>query len=733
MSLIQTETVDAQVTRDAFVADLLGRMTLEEKVGEMTQLTLQAVSASAKSATDPHVMDVAKLEEAILEYHVGSMLNVFNVAKTVDEWHDVITQIQEVAERRRLPIPVLYGVDAVHGHNYLVEGTVFPHNLAMAATWNPALVREASEITAREVRATGVPWNFAPVLDLGRQPLWSRFHETFGEDVHLATVLGEAAIVGMQGDDISMPGRVAATGKHFVGYSAPVSGEDRTPAWIPERLLREIYLPTFQRAVERGVKTMMINSGELNGIPVHASHEVLTTLLRDELGFDGVAVSDWEDIIKLHTVHRVAASQKEAVALAVNAGVDMSMVPYDYSFSTYLVELVREGRVPERRIDEAVERILALKHELGLFENALPPSDGASHVATASDKAASLRAARESVVMLKNESDALPLQQNTRVVVAGTGATSKAALHGSWSYSWQGTDEALYPDDVPTLLAALQQIGAHVTHVPGATYESAGDVEALAEAAANADVVVVVLAEEPSVEKPGDIEELRFHESQYELVRAAADTGLPVVIVLSTNRPLNMREIEPLAGAVLLSNYGGPFAGQALSEVLFGLQNPGGRLPYTYPRYVNSLTTYDHKNSERFDKDFGEAAFNPQWEFGHGLSFTSFSYDEPLVDRETYSANDTLRVQVTVTNTGSRAGHEVMQVFVRDQYASVTPPAKRLRAFRKIYLEPGEVRNESFDIPIRSLSFVGTDNTMVVEPGAFDVEVGGRRVTFNVH
>jgi len=717
--------VDART--EARVDSLVRLMTVEEKVGEMTQLTIQAVSRTQGSATVAHQLDPAKLEEALVRYNVGSLLNVWDVAFTPQHWQEVTSAVQRVAQRKRLKIPVIYGIDAVHGFHYMVGGTIFPQNLAMAATWNPELVRRSNEITARETRAAGIPWNFSPVLDLARQPLWSRFFETFGEDVYLATVLGVAAVEGQQQRTPEGHVRVAATGKHFLGYSMSRTGKDRTTAWIPERQLREYFLPTFKAAVDSGLLTVMINSGDLNGVPVHASREILTGLLREELGFRGIAVTDWEDIVKLHTVHRVAATPKDAVRISVMAGIDMSMVPYNLDFYKHLVELVREGAVPQSRLDESVRRILRVKYALGLFDNAEPDARAlAAAVGAAASHAVSRAAAEEAITLLKNDRALLPLAKSTRVLVTGPGATSLPALHGSWTYTWQGTDTLMYPKTTKSVLETLRsEIGAgNVTHVPGATMTQELDVAAAVAAARAADVAIVCLAEQPSTEQPGDIDDLTLPAAQLRLARAVEAAGKPVVLVLTTNRPRIVREVVDSARAVVATYETGPYGGEALADVLFGDVNPSGRLPFTYPRYAGALVHYDRANSEG-GSDSSGTGFTPQWQFGHGLSYTTFGYSDLRLDRRELGTRDTLTVSVTVANTGKRAGKEVVQLYVRDLYAAIAPAVKRLRGFDKVALGPGERRTVTFKLPVQRLAFIGLDNRPTVEPGEFQVMIGG--------
>jgi beta-glucosidase len=721
---------------------LLQQMTLEEKVGEMTQLTSQAVSRARGTATTRQSLDSAKLHNALVRYNVGSLLNVWDVALTPQEWRSFTTAIQRTAQGNRLRIPVIYGIDAVHGQNYMTTATIFPQNLAMAATWNPGLMRRASQITAYETRAGGIHWNFAPVLDIGRQPLWSRYFETFGEDPYLASVLGVAHVEGQQQDPRpaldSLLGRtraappsarrpppalfVAATGKHYLGYSLPRSGRDRTTAWIPDRQLREHVLPSFRAAIDAGLRTVMINSGDINGEPVHASRRILTDLLRMELGFTGIAVSDWEDIIKLQTFHRVAPTYKDAIRMSVNAGVDMSMVPYNVAFADTLLALAREGAVPMSRIDESVRRILTVKTELGLFEDAGPDDTMLAAVGAPAFQAVSRAAAEEAVTLLENKGNLLPLAKTAKVLIVGPGATSLPAQYGSWSYTWQGTDTAVYPKNVRTLLDAVRaQVGAErVTYVPGSGFDSEIDLGAAVQAARQADVIVVALAEWPSTEQPGSIDDLGLPTGPVRLARAMAATGKPVVVTLFHNRPRVVRDAVDSARAVVTAYETGPFGGDAMAAVLFGDVNPSGRLPFTWPRFSGAVEHYD-----RAEPSNASGAYSPQWPFGHGLSYTMFTYSDLRLGNTTAGARDTVTVSATVTNSGPRAGKEVVQLYTRDLYASLNPAVQRLRDFQKIALAPGERRTVTFRLPIQRLAFIGLENMPVVEPGDFDVMVGG--------
>ena len=487
---------------------LLKRMTLEEKVGQMTQLAIGMIAAGS----DQNIkIDPAKLEKAIAKYGVGSILNVADQALTIDHWHEVISQIQGAAKKTRLGIPVIYGIDSIHGANYVQGATLFPQEIGMAATFNPELMKRAAEITAEETRAAGIPWSFSPVLDLGRNPLWPRFWETFGEDPYLASVMGVAFTRGLEGNDVSSQTQVASSLKHYMGYSFPLTGRDRTPAWIPENYLREYFLPSFAASIKAGARTVMINSGEINGVPGHVNRHVLTGILRDELGFNGFVVSDWEDIKKLVTTWRIAATEKEATRLAVLAGIDMSMVPNDYSFADHLLALVKEGAVPQSRIDEAVRRILRVKYELGLFEKPGPDPSLKANFARPESRQVSLEAARESITLLKNANNLLPLAKNTKVLVTGPTADSLISLNNGWTYVWQGSEESLYPKDRDTVRRAIERkVGAgNVTYVPGTKItrapgpsnstptdqEAEVDIPAAARAAQSADVVVLALGE----------------------------------------------------------------------------------------------------------------------------------------------------------------------------------------------------------------------------------------------
>ncbi len=723
---------------------LLKRMTLEEKVGQMTQLAIGMISNGRDQTIQ---IDPAKLDKAIVRYGVGSILNVSEQALTADRWHEIIGQIQDSATKKtRLGIPVIYGIDSIHGANYLQGSTLFPQEIGMAATWNPELMKRGSEISAMETRAAGIPWSFSPVLDIGRQPVWPRFYETFGEDPYLAKVMGVAFVRGMEGSDVGSQDHVATSLKHYMGYSFSFNGRDRTPAWIPENYLREYFLPTFDAAVKAGAHTVMVNSAEINGVPGHINHHILTDILRDELGFKGFVVSDWEDIKKLVNVWHVAANEKEATRMAVMAGIDMSMVPLDYSFADYLIALVKEGAVPQSRIDEAVRRILRVKFELGLFENPGPQAALKSKIGLAASRQANLEAARESMTLLKNTNDLLPLAKNRKVLVTGPTADSLLSLNNGWTYVWQGSEESLYPKDRPTIRRAIEAKagGANVTYVPGTQItrragpsngtptntEAEVDIPAAVRAAKEADVVVLCLGEGSYAETPGDIADLTLSEPQLKLAEAIEATGKPVVLVLVEGRPRIINRIVDKAGAVLMAYNPGNEGGQAVADVLFGDFNPCGKLPFTYPRFPNALMTYDHKVFET--EGFDNAGIRPQFEFGEGLGYTTFSYKDLRLDRKTIRTGDPLSVSITVTNSGRRAGKEVVQLYVSDLVASLSPAGKRLRRFAKVFLTPGQSRTLTFQLRPEDLSFIGANNKPVVEPGEFEVLVAGLRERFEL-
>ena len=713
----------------AAVEKLLGQMTLKEKIGQMSQLEIGMV-------TDGHGQGIRinpeKLHKAIGEYGVGSILNVNDEALPAEQWHEIIRAIQSEAKKSRLQIPILYGIDSIHGANYIAESTLFPQPLAMAATWNPELMLRGSQITAAETRKAGIPWSFSPVLDAGRQPLWSRLWETLGEDTYLATVMGVATVRGYEGSDLSSPTSVAASLKHYVGYSFPSNGGDRSPALIPEGTLREYFLPTFAGALKAGAHTVMVNSSEVNGVPGHANGFLLKDVLRGELGLQGFVVSDWMDVKKLVSVHHAAANEKEATRIAVLAGIDMSMVPSDYSFSDLLLELAQEGKVPASRIDEAVRRILTVKYQLGLFDDPLRGIDSKTVIGSAESRKASLEAARESITLLKNENHTLPLAKTAHILVTGPDADSLIPLNNGWSYTWQGDRASVYPKDRATILKAIQEkIGAgNVTYMPGTTYDKEIDSAKAVEAASKADAVVICLGEWAYAETPGNIPDLTLPDAQLSLALRVMQTKKPVIVVLTEGRPRIINRIVEPAQAIVMAYNPSNEGGQAIADILFGDVNPSGKLPITYPRSPNRLFTYDHKVFEGGDDGAEKLLATPQFEFGSGLSYTNFAYGDLQVSPATASGSQTIHVDVTVKNTGAREGKEVVQLYLNERIASVTPPLKRLKRFAKVSLQPGETRHISFELTSDDLSFIGADHKRTVEPGVFDVKIGGLKQSF---
>ncbi|MEL6671779.1 MAG: glycoside hydrolase family 3 N-terminal domain-containing protein [Bacteroidota bacterium] len=719
-----------------YVRDLLDRMSLAEKAGQMTQVTIDLILEDDSNL----VIDEKKLRQAVVERKVGSILNTRGHAYSVEKWHEIMTRIQTLATGETPnSIPVLYGIDSIHGATYTLDSTLFPHNISLGATRDRALVKKAAKITAMETRASGIRWNFDPVLDVARQPLWSRFEETFGEDTYLVGELGVSTIQGFEEDGLASPSAVASCMKHFLGYGDARSGKDRTPSYIPDTQLREIFLPPFIKAVETGTATVMINSGEVNGIPVHANPKLLTEMLRGELGFEGLAVTDWEDIIRLHTRHRVADTPKEAVRLAILAGVDMSMVPFDYDFTDYLIELVEEGAIPMSRIDEAVGRILSLKVDVGLFENPFPEEEATALFGREEYTEVALTGAIDSLILAKNENQLLPLAAGTKVLLAGPGAHSLPALHGSWSYTWQGNFPEHYPQNTLSIKQAMEaHLGAdQVLCDSKADFTDPGNVDPsfLLSAADKADVIVLALGENSYAETPGNINDLDLDADQQALAKAAFATGKPVILVMVQGRPRVMREIEPQAGAIILAMRPGSQAGPAIASTLFGEANPSGRLSFSYPRHNNDHISYDHKLGETIQEPqpghFEYTGYNPQWAFGHGLSYTTFAYDQLQLSSETLKEGESLILTVQVTNTGDRAGKHSVEVYSRDLFASITPSVRRLRGFEKIELQAGESRKVEFTFQPADFSFIDAHGKRIVEPGEFVLTVGALEVGFH--
>ena len=723
---------DADLGFDPRVSELLAQMTLEEKIGQMTQVDFSVV-VQQNSQDMPNPIDQAKLENAVLNYHVGSILNTPNPpdhkAPNIEKWRLITKTIRDTAAKTRLKIPVIYGIDAIHGANFTENATLFPQAINMAASFNPELAFSEGEITAREVKASGLDWNFYPVMDIGRQPLWPRFWETYGEDVHLATVMGTAYIKGHQGDDMAAADKAPTCLKHYVGYSYPLNGKDRTPAWIGERALREYFLPTFAAGVLAGSPTVMVNSGEVDGIPGHANYQYLTTILRGEMGFKGFTVSDWEDIIRLYTRDKVAASPREAVKIAVLAGVDMSMVPFNFSFYELLLDLVKSGEVPMARIDEAVSRILSVKFQTGLFDRPAEPLPVAGNFATPAAQAVSRQAAAESIILAKNNAQTLPLAKNSRILVTGPTANLLSVMNGGWTITWQGDNESLYPQDKLTLLAALRQKSpAKISFVGGKAFNDEINIEQAVSEASRHDYIILAIGEKPYTETFGNIDSLNLDQNQLKLGKALLATGKPVILVYFGGRPRVITELAEPAAAVVLAFLPGMDAGPALVDIIYGDSNPSAKLPFSYPRNTNDVVMYDHKPIEKFDTN----DYRPLYPFGHGLSYTSFQTSGLHLDKTSYANGEAIQVSVTVKNTGARSGKEAVLVYLNDVAASVTRPNKQLKAFKKVELQPGEEQLLHFSLEPAALSFIGPDMKRIIEPGDFKVMVGNETAQFTL-
>ena len=713
---------------------LLKKMTLDEKIGQMTQVTLAVVSGPTDGTLNP-----AALTKAVVQYKVGSILNVTNHALTLDQWHDVITRIQDETKKTPQKIPVIYGLDGIHGQTYTLNSTLFPQNIGMAATRNPELAAAVTKVAAMELRASGIRWNFAPVLDCGRQPLWARFPETYGEDVYIGKTMGAAVIKAYEEDGLRNPTAVASCMKHYLGYSASRTGKDRTPIYLPEIEMREYYLPQFRAAVQAGASTIMINSGEINGTPVHASKYLLTDVLRKELGFEGVVVTDWEDIIRLHTRHNVAPTPRAAVAMAINAGIDMSMVPDDFSFFDLLKEAVQKGEVPLSRIDDAVTRILTLKYKLGLFDNPYPEAAATPNFGRPEYQAIALQAAHEAMTLLQNKDAILPLAKNTKLLVAGPSAQSISALNGCWSYTWQGKEEQWYPTDSKTILQALQDklgtANVNTTTAPGFNSAANYDTAALKTAAAGADAIILCLGENAYAESPGNITDLVMPEEQLALARTAAATGKPVILVLTEGRPRFITAVAGQMKAILMAYWSGKKTAEAIADVLTGDYNPDGILPFSYPRSMGEMVMYDRKPTEDvreiFNSDMNMSGYAPLFPFGWGLSYTRFEYGPLQLSPTRLQGKGSLTISLTVKNTGSRDGKHTVELYTHEHYASITPNMRRLRAFKKIFLKAGGTTTVSFTLTRNDLAFVNAQLKTVTEPGDFDVMVGDSTATFS--
>lgn len=723
------------------VEQVLKGMSIEEKAGQLVQITSDVISSEG-------TLDTAKVRAVVREWKVGSFLNVFGgVSASRARTAEMVKQIQDIS-MQELGIPTIFGLDMIHGATYLSDGTFFPQEINLAATFNREYAFKLGEVMAYETRAAMVPWIFSPVMDLGRDPRWPRHWESWGEDPYLQAEMSVAETIGAQGTDpnnIDLD-HVAVSIKHYLAYGAPVTGQDRTPAVVNPAELREKYFRPFKDCFKAGALTLMANSASINGVPVHSSHEYLTEWCKEDLAWDGMVVTDWADIDNLYTREHIAADRMEAVEIGINAGVDMIMDPYEPDVCGDIVALVKAGRIPMSRLDDAVRRVLRLKVRLGLFDNPVWPVDNYDKFACREFQEASYNATVESMVLLKNDNAVLPLKKGAKILVTGPNADSMRSLNGGWSYSWQGDRAEEFTGHFNTILEALRaEFGAsNVTYCPGVEYVGGwnwkGDkvtgLDAVYKAALQADVVVACVGENSYCETPGNINDLNLSENQKNLVRTAAKAGKPVVLVLNEGRPRIINDIEPLAKAVvdvmLPSNYGG----DALAALLSGRENFSGKLPFTYSKYVNALHTYDYKVSENVQTMSGaynyDAVMDVQWPFGAGLSYTTFEYsDFRMVSPAEFADGDLLKFEVTVKNTGSVKGMESVLLYSSDLVASMVPDVKRLRQFTKVALEPGQSTVVELSFPANELAFIGRDGKWRLEAGEFRFACGSEAVHGN--
>lgn len=716
------------------VESVLKTLTLEEKAGQMVQLT------SETFCTDG-LVDTAKVRHLVREYKIGSFLNMIGVSSrpraiTAEQ----IKKIQDIT-MDELGIPMIYGLDMIHGATYLDDATFYPQEVNLAATFDRSYANMMGKVIAYESRAAMTPWVFSPVMDLSRNPCWPRVWESWGEDPYLQSEMSVAETVGAQGHDPNHIGleNVAVSIKHYLGYGATASGKDRTPAYVAPDDLREKYFRPFKDCMQAGALTLMVNSASINGVPVHASHEYLTEWAKEQLGWDGLAVTDWADINNLYTREHIAANRVEAVAAGINAGIDMIMDPYDPEVCKDIITAVNEKLIPMSRIDDAVRRVLRLKARLGLFENPVWDVDHYDKFACKGFQANAYEAAVESMVLLKNEDNVLPIQAGKKILVTGPNANSMRTLNGGWSYTWQG-DADNFASHHNTILEALKNVYGekNVSYVAGVNYDMAPmmwdkeiniDIDAAVRAARNADIIVACIGENSYCETPGNINDLNLSSNQKELVKRLAKTGKPIVMVLNEGRPRIINDIEPLAKAVVDIMLPGNYGGDALASLIAGKENFSGRLPFTYSKYVNSLHTYDYKVSENVQTMGGlynyDATMDVQWPFGAGLSYTSFEYsDLKSVSPVQFNAGDLLSFEVTVKNTGNVKGKESVLLFSSDIVASKVPDVKRLRQFTKVELNPGESKTVRLEFPAHELAFVGHDGKWRLEKGEFRIACG---------
>lgn len=715
-------------TEDLKIEHILSQMSLEEKIGQMTQINISMIMSDSIQAhydsVTAFVLDTNKLKQYITKWHIGSFLNGRGVAK--EQWFNYMDQLHRLnMQYSKLKIPLLYGVDHVHGSSYLKEGTIYPHNINIAASFDTSLAGEMGRVTVFETSGLGHNWIFSPVMDLGRNKFWGRYYETYGESSELAGRMGTSYIKGIQQSPGIAPYKVAACAKHFLGYSDPKSGWDRSPAEIPDQALREFFLPPFKAAIDAGVKTIMINSGELNGIPVHASHDLLTKLLRDELGFKGIVITDWMDIIALEKMHFVAENEKEATLMAINAGIDMSMTPLTTNFCKYVKELVLEKRITEERINESVRRILKVKYDLGLFNHSFPDSSRLSRIGTVENKQKALQAARESIVLLKNKEKLLPLSKDKKIVVTGATANSKVSLCGGWTYRFAAEGDWWLPDSMKTVYTALKEEFSQV---------ELADRSELAKKALKADVIVLVCGETTAyAETDGTIDNLDLDEFQKEWMKEALATGKPVLLILTEGRPRIIGELYDKFPAAIFAGLPGIEGGTAIAEILSGKVNPSAKMPFTYPLHQGHIIPYNYKRSEYSElrpvsdklKRFAMA------EFGSGLSYSDFVFSELNLSDSAITGSETITATISVTNQSDIEGKEPVLWYISDEVGSITRPIKELKHFEKKRIKPGETVTYSFRInPEKDLTFPDKTGKKILEPGMFTISAGGKNIRF---
>ena len=737
----QKPAIPRDAALEAKIEKTLAKMTLDEKIGQMLELNFDVMGKY--DATRKWQLNETMLDTLISKWKVGSILNAPGTrAASVEQWQKWIQLIQEKS-MKYIGIPDIYGLDHNHGVTYTQGGTLFPQPINLGASFNTELARIGAEITAYESRAANCPWVYNPVVDLSRDPRWPRVYESFGEDAIVNSKMVVAEIKGYQGDDNNHIDQyhVGTSTKHYFAYGAPWTGKDRTPAYLNPQIIREKYFEPFKEAALAGTLTMMVNSASVNGVPLHASYEYLTKWLKEDLQWDGFLVTDWADINNLFSREHVAKDKKDAIRIAINAGIDMSMDPYSVDFCVLLKELVNEGKVKMERIDDAVRRILRAKYRLGLFEKPNTGGKGFEKFGCDEFAKASLKAAEESEVLLKNEG-ILPLAKGKKILLTGPNANQMRCLHGGWSYTWQGSKAEDLSEKYNTIYEALcNKYGKeNIILEQGVTYNENGayynenkpEIDKAVAAAEKADIIIAAIGENSYTETPGNLSDLWLSENQRNLVKALAKTGKPIILVLNEGRPRLIADIEPLAKAVVDILIPGNYGGDALANLLAGDANFSAKMPYTYPREINSLNTYDYKVSEEVGTMAGaynyDAKVSLQWPFGYGLSYTTFEYSNLKVDKASFTADDILTISIDVKNTGKCAGKEAVLLYSSDLVASVVPDNKRLRDFTKIELKPGEVKTVTFQLPAKKLAFVGADGRWTLEEGDFILKIGNQSI-----